>query len=75
MPTVNHAAHIHADVAVNHGEVCFDEKYVFHPFDVPHDTVPTTVHVFEHIESLVPFLSPSSHDSCSGCLILSPQYS
>ena len=67
MPTVNHAAHIHADVAVNHGEDCLDEKYVFHPFDVPHDTLPTVVHVFEHVELLVPLLVPSSHDSHPFC--------
>ena len=36
--TVNHAAHIHADVAVNHGIVCFVEKYVLHLSFVPHET-------------------------------------
>ena len=63
LPTVNHAAHIQFDVFVNHGDVCFDEKYLVHPFCVPHDTPLTVVHVAEHDELLVPFLLPSSHAS------------
>jgi hypothetical protein len=72
-PTVNPAGHIHADVFVNHGLVCFVAKYVLHPFCVPHDTVPTVVHVDEHDDVLFPLLLPSSHASLP-FFTPSPQY-
>jgi hypothetical protein len=62
-PTVNHAAHIPADVVVSHGSFCSAQKYVVHLSFVPHDTPATFVHVAEHDELLVPFLFQSSQSS------------
>jgi hypothetical protein len=62
-PTVNHIPHIQSDVFVNHGLVCFVEKYVLHLSFVPHTKLLTVVHVDEHDDVLFPLLLPSSHAS------------
>ena len=55
--------HSHDEVFVNHGVVCLVEKYVVHPFSVPHDADHTVVQLLEHVEALVPFLLQSSQSS------------
>ena len=62
VPTVSHSGHNPDSSFVNHGVVCFVEKYVVFQSNGP-QLFATFLHVFEHWELLVPFFAPSSHSS------------